>query len=67
MSGAEPDGTTLRSCPTPALSIGPYKDLPSDPAKFVPITVYAMLPGAPVSGWSRFPEPAWLRQKEASA
>ena len=43
---AEPDGTTLLSCPTPTLSISLYKDLPYDPAKFVPITVYATLPNA---------------------
>jgi len=30
----------------PTLSIGLYKDLPCDPAKFVPITIYAALPAA---------------------
>ena len=45
---AESDGYTLLSCPTPTLSINQslYKDLPYDPAKFVPITVYATLPNA---------------------
>ena len=45
---AEPDGYTLLSCPTPTLSINQslYKELPYDPAKFVPITIYATLPNA---------------------
>ena len=45
---AEPDGYTLLACPTPTLAINQslYKDLPFDPAKFVPITVYATLPNA---------------------
>ena len=45
---AEPDGTTLLSCPMPTLLINQslYKDLPYDPAKFVPITITATLPNA---------------------
>jgi tripartite-type tricarboxylate transporter receptor subunit TctC len=45
---AEPDGYTLLACPTPTLAINQnlYKDLPFDPAKFVPITLYATLPNA---------------------